>query len=290
MSTEESRSSSTEAHQHVDVGDDNLFTCTSGTGTPLLCMHGGLGLDHTYFRPWLEPIADDARVVLYDHRGNGRSTRPPSYDPMSIATLAEDAERLRAKLDLGRIVLLGHSYGGIVALQYALSHQDTLRGLVLCATAPCFDHLAGTIGQMEQRMTDAQRTAFTELGKPRPLDDRAFAEHARTILPLYFHRPVETVLDVMHRCIHYSGAAYAVSMRDWLPAFDVRSRLHELRIPVLVVSGAQDWITPPAIVEDLASKLPNAELHVLEGSGHYPFVERQQQFTTVLRQWLRCLA
>jgi proline iminopeptidase len=102
-------------------------------------QHGGLGLDHTHLHPWLDPLGDVLRLVYYDHRGNGRSDGP-FQKTWTHADLTADAEALRRELGLGRMVLLGHSYGGFLALDYAVRYPDLLSHLILVSTAPAVDY------------------------------------------------------------------------------------------------------------------------------------------------------
>lgn len=98
----------------VQLSDTELFFEPFGQGHPVLIMHGGLGLDHTYFRPWLDKLADVAELIYYDHRANGRSARPSVIEGIGHETWAADADALRAHLGYDRIILLGHSYGGFL--------------------------------------------------------------------------------------------------------------------------------------------------------------------------------
>src|SRR5260221_3650966 len=81
-------------------------------------LHGGPGIDHSQFVPWLTPIADAAQLILIDHRGNGRSSRP-RVETRTLANMADDLEALRKTLGLGRIVVFGMSFGGVLGLSYA---------------------------------------------------------------------------------------------------------------------------------------------------------------------------
>src|SRR4051794_5275320 len=110
----------------AQVNGTELYYTTHGHGRPLLVMHGGLGLDHAYFRPWLDALGDVSELIYYDHRGNGKSARPTDWSGVTHATWADDADALREQLGHERITLYGHSYGGFLALEYALRHADHL--------------------------------------------------------------------------------------------------------------------------------------------------------------------
>jgi pimeloyl-ACP methyl ester carboxylesterase len=101
------------------IGHD-VFCTTNGHGRPMLLMHGGSGLDHTYFRPWLDILSNQVPLIYYDQLGQGRSTRPQSYEGISMGTWADEADALRVFLGFDRIILLGHSFGGFIAQEYAL--------------------------------------------------------------------------------------------------------------------------------------------------------------------------
>lgn len=116
----------------VDVNGFKLFYRIFGTGANiLLCLHGGPGGIHDYLLP-LGKLGDDRiKVVLYDQLGCGKSERPPDTSRYTIEHGAEDVEGLRRALDLGSINLFGNSYGGALALQYALKYQRNLKKLVV---------------------------------------------------------------------------------------------------------------------------------------------------------------
>src|SRR5436309_15050531 len=120
-----------------------LFYLEVGKGVPCLVMHGGLGVDHTQFRDGLDPLGDVLRLVYYDHRCNGRSGRPP-IETLTLEQLADDADALRSHLGYERVAVLGHSYGGCLALQYALRHPRHLSHLVLVGTTAAWDYTEDT--------------------------------------------------------------------------------------------------------------------------------------------------
>src|SRR5262249_34696747 len=127
-----------------------------GEGPAVLVMHGGLGLDHTYFRPWLDPLGARATLVYYDHRGNGRSARSQPLDDVDHATWADDADALRAALGNEQVIALGHSYGSFLALEYAVRHPGRVAKLVLVGCAPKFDYPDVVMANAQKRGTPEQ--------------------------------------------------------------------------------------------------------------------------------------
>jgi pimeloyl-ACP methyl ester carboxylesterase len=121
------------------LNDTELFYVEVGEGLPCLVMHGGLGGDHSSLHPWLDPLGDVMRLVYYDHRGNGRSGRPRS-DSITFEQLCADADALREHLGFEEIAVLGYSFGGLVALEYALRYPERISHLILLDTAPTFDY------------------------------------------------------------------------------------------------------------------------------------------------------
>jgi proline iminopeptidase len=262
-----------------------LFTESVGQGRPMVVLHGGLGFDHTYFRPFLDPLGDELRMVLLDHRGHGKSGRPP-IETLTHDQLAADVEAVRADLGLGKIVLFGHSYGGFIALEYAIRYPDRLAGLVLACTAPAIDYSDEIMANAKQK-GDAKQLAAA---------DRLFANEVRTdedlratwadVFPLYFVNYDPALAAELDRKGSYSGAAAHRAFGDLVPSYNVVPRLGEIRVPTLILSGRHDWITPVAQGERLQRGIEGSELVVFERSGHYPFIEEQPKFLAAMRSWL----
>lgn len=271
----------------AQVNGTELYYETIGEGPPLLVMHGGLGFDHTYFRPWLDQLSDVVQIIYYDHRGNGRSARPADWSGVSHATWAADADALRAHLGHEQIILLGHSYGGFLAMEYATRYGDRLKGLVLSCTTPCMDYPEVIIGnaaaRSSQQVADELVAGLTNLSD----NDEDMAAMIGTIMPLYFHRPDADVVQGFGGDTVFSGPAYAHSFGTCLPTYDMRGKLGSISAPALVISGADDWITPTAQgAARIVPELPNAQFVEFQHSGHFPFVEEEERFMQVMREWL----
>lgn len=268
------------------IGGHDLFHVTLGAGRPVLVLHGGLGLDHTYLRPWLDPLADQAELTYFDFSGNGRSERIDLSATGHDHWVAE-IDALREFLGHERITLLGHSYGGYLAQEYALRHPERLSGLVLVNTAPVLDHGDVILANARRRATPEQlRVVEQDLFRPLGSDEE-WREVWRTVLPLYFHRYDPAIGAALDREMHYSVEAFNVGFSRNLQTYDVREGLWHVAVPALVTGGADDWILPPAQgAFRIAERLRRGRLEIFRHSGHFPFIEEQARFLEVVRAWL----
>jgi proline iminopeptidase len=165
------------------LDDTELFYVEVGEGLPCLVMHGGLGFDHTGLHPWLDALGDVMRLVYYDHRSNGRSGRPPS-ETITFERLCSDADALRGHLGFEEVCVLGCSFGGFVALEYALRYPERISHLILLDTAPALDYSDEIEANARRKgATDEQLEAIAASAE----DEAEFWRLWKLIEPLYFH-------------------------------------------------------------------------------------------------------
>ena len=243
-----------------------------GGRTPLVCLHGGPGSTHNYFRP-LERLAEERLVVLYDQLGCGRSDRPEVEWNLAIFT-DEQLQHLREELGLDRIHLLGTSWGGMLALEHALARPDAVSSLVLSST------LAST----EEWVVEAKRLSDLIEGD----DDKVLAEFERR----HFYRGAGEPLELVRMREEKNSAVYEAmwgpnewTMTGALAGWDVRPRLAELQMPTLILRGAHDLSTP-AISKTLTDGIPHAREVVFAESSHTPVLEETERYLRVVREFL----
>ena len=258
-----------------------LYYVTAGEGLPCLVMHGGLGFDHTYLHPWLDPLGDTLHLVYYDHRGNGRSGRPPQ-NRLTYQQFAADANALALHLGFDKVAVIGHSYGGFIALEFALRHPERLSHLILLDTAPRFDYVS-EIEANARRMgaTDEVMAVLHEEW----LTNEAMRERFPMIWPLYFkHFDAEVGRRLLENTIvSVEGRA----REGETEAYNVAPRLGEIYIPTLVLVGREDFICPPSQAHILHEGIANSELVIFENSGHLPYIEEPEPFFTAVRDWMK---
>ena len=275
------------ARLFVDV--DGARSVPSGTAMAerpvLFVLHGGPGCDHSYFKPWLDALTDVAQLVYVDHRGNGRSERtgPATY---TMAQMADDLEALRQLLGYERIQVLGHSFGGMVALTYATRYPGSLEALIPATTAASYEFRAQAWEIAAARATPLQMEMLPRLFDGVIATEAEHDEWWRACLPLYFHRADDTICSEMLGREHAQLEVVNYMMASQIPGYDLASQLPAVSAPTLVVSGRHDWVTPVSQGEVIASGIPGARLEVFEDSGHFPFIEEQDRFLQVIADFI----
>jgi len=264
----------------ISVNGAELFYESIGSGAPVLIMHGGLGLSHDYMRPYFDQLETTNTVVYYDHFGNGRSEKPEDYAEMTFERLTSDAAELMSALGHDTFTLIGHSYGGFVAQEFAANYGERLEGLVLIDTVPAFDYPPTITGP------EANMAAFGKLFTQPMADNEDWRATWNLVAELYFHEWDPTVGADLDARTQYEYRAWNAS-GALLGSFNTLEKLPNIETRALVIAGRHDGITPAdAGAERIAGLLPNATLMVFENSGHYPFIEEEAAFFETLSGWL----
>src|SRR5262249_7187725 len=149
----------------VDAHGVMIYYKSIGNGPPLLVLHGGPGASHDYFLPYFLPLARHYRVVFIDERGSGKSEKLEDARRYTVENMVEDAEAVRQALLLGKVALLGHSYGGVIAQAYALKYQSHLSRLLLCSTFSSTKGLNDVFVRMKEKMAPELRERIDKMEK-----------------------------------------------------------------------------------------------------------------------------
>ena len=247
-------------------------------------LHGGPAMDHTYYKPYLSPLADDMQLIYVDHRNTGRSARIP-VESCTIEQMADDVEALRQYLGLGKVHVIGNSFGGMWALTYALRHQESLDKLVLITTAPSYGFYEAAKAEAARKGTPEQIAAVPKVFEGEIDNDDALSAWWEVMKPLYYRHWDDKYSEGKERS-KPNAELMSYLWRNVMPSYDVSSRLGEITVPTLVLGGRHDWVTPYQQSEIIAAAIPGSELVIFEESGHLPFVEEQDRFMAVVRQFL----
>lgn len=270
------------------VNGATLFCETLGEGAPCLCLHGGPGTDASGLRRSLAPLAEalGLQLVFWDHRGHGRSEWVP-VEQCTQDQLVADVEGVRQALGLGRVHVLGISWGGFLALMYAARHPASVRSLAVVGAAASGDFMRRAEDNARRQATPPQWTAYQALWDGSLTDDESFRRAFDTIRPLYFFDKRLAADSVAAR----SDTRYRLAVRRFVieheyARYDCRGELPRIACPTLVAVGRHDWICPVDQAEEIHRLVPASTLAVFERSGHAPQVEEREAFTEALRELL----
>ncbi|MDP8963810.1 MAG: alpha/beta hydrolase, partial [Cyanobacteriota bacterium] len=213
------------------------------------------------------PLSKKAQLVYFDHRGQGRSARG-AKETYTLENNVEDMEALRQYLGLDKIVVLGSSYGGMVALSYAVRYPKNVSHLIVIATTPDARFLQRAKEILAERGTEEQKAIAQRLWDGNFENEEQLREYFQVMASMYSvtHDPniVSKGWDRAILSVDAINVAFAGFLRD----YNVLDQLHKITSPTLVIGGRHDWICAPEYSEDIARAIPNADLRIFENSGH----------------------
>ncbi len=253
---------------------------------PLLCINGGMLYSHALLWPAFGPLAAGRQLILYDQRGRGASAVPPAIRSSRIEYDAGDAVAIREALGIARWDVLGHSWGGGIAMLAASRDAIGVRRLVLAdAVGATSSWIPSLHPDALARLEGAEYEALAAID-PRMLhadDPAVHSEYSRAIYPAYFaDHDLASLFSPPH---HASATGAAVAARLRREGYDWRSSIQAIASRTLVVHGAQDVI-PARLAHETAALIPRATTLIIDGAGHMPFFERPEEFFSAVRGFL----
>ena len=271
----------------IPVGKASLYSRDIGRGKPLIVLHGGPDFDHSYLLPDLDRLADAFRLIYYDQRGRGMSADGVQPDDVTLASDLEDIDRVRQHFQLESTALLGHSWGTVLALEYALRHPTRVSHLILMNPAPAStsDLAVFRKSYLEKLGPDGDRQRTIAAGAAyKEGDPEAVVERYRIHFKPALARPqdYEKLMATMKAAFVRQGKGGIIKARavedrlmreTWeVESYDLHPKLRALKIPTLVIVGDHDFF-PVAIAEHIAQAIPNARLVTIKDCGHFAYLE-----------------
>jgi proline iminopeptidase len=277
----------------VDAHGVLIYYVAFGKGSPLVIVHGGPGADHTYFLPYLLPLARTHRLIFIDERGSGRSQRLQDASQYTVENMVEDVEDVRQALKLGKISLLGHSYGGVLAQAYALKYQQNLTHLILNSTFPSTRQMNEVLAREKAQMPADKLKRLNELetaglfGKGEAWEHGRYpAEYAALAwgpgyFPFLYGARPDSTYDPMGGLTTTSWELYRVMWGEHgefvidgnLKSVEYVDRLSTIHVPTLIMAGNHDECDPSLSLE-MSTKIAGSQLVILPNSGHMNFVDQ----------------
>ena len=278
---------------YLDFDQGKIYYETYGKGEPIIVLHGGPGSSHNYLLPQMLKLAEHNQVTFYDQRGCGKSTDTP-YDKkyISHAQFVDDLDALRKALGYEKITLLGHSYGGLLSMKYAIKYPDHVKSMILVDPSP--STLAGNMAFMKEfskRIVSVKRAVdpTKELSDKEKYDVALMAKQMKALSSMYFYNP-EKAKELTMYCTQDFLKGYWKTFDILWPLytteqFDLRPALAKLTIPTLIIHGDHD-IIPLSTVNETHSAIPKSELVVIKDSDHYTYIEKPKEFFDAIDEFL----
>jgi proline iminopeptidase len=289
----------------VDANGVLIYYIEFGKGAPLVVLHGGPGADHTYFLPWLLPLARTHRLIFIDERGSGRSERLQDVTKYTIENMADDVEAVRVALNLGKIDMLGHSCGGVLAEAYALKYQQHLNHLILNSTFASTREMNEVLAHEKAQMPPDKLARLNELEKAGLYGKGEMWEHGRYTAEyetlawgpgyfpfLYGARPDSTYDPAtgnaptnweLYREMWGSDGEFIIDGN--LKSVEYVDRLPTIHVPTLMLVGDHDECNP-SLSNEMHQKIAGSKLVILPNSGHMNFVDQPEMWQKAVNGFL----
>ncbi|WES88417.1 alpha/beta fold hydrolase [Dickeya fangzhongdai] len=272
----------------IVVNGATLVYAQAGESHPqtIIILHGGRGIgDHRGdFQAFL-PLADRYHLIAYDQRGCGRSSLTP---PLTFDQLVDDLDAVRRQLAGDKpVIVLGGSFGGMIALSYALKYPQGLSHLILRGTAPSHHHEAQAVANFKARLHKAPSASLAMIDKlfsDRVTDDVELRLIWLALQPLYYEQFDADAALERTRTLSLHAATHNALFAD--KAYDLRHRLTDIQTPTLVVVGGEDWICPPEQSRLIAEGIPGARYLEIAGANHPVHIEQNARVLAAIRAFL----
>ena len=282
-----------------------IYYMQIGAGQPLVILHGGPGASHEYLLPYLLPLARNNRLIFIDERGSGRSQKIEDPSGYTIENMVEDVEGVRVSLGLGKINLLGHSYGGVLAQAYALKYQDNLDHLILCSTfhstskmnAVFRKELGAMPAETRDKILAMEKAGLYGKGKDYeknryPEDYMKMAWGEGYFPYLYQNHPDPNYDPVedgkiswdLYRVMWGSHGEFVIDGN--LKSVEYADRLGILHVPTLIVVGDHDECDP-TLSREMNALIPKSKLVILPKSGHLTFIDQNGMFLQTVGDFVK---
>ena len=276
---------------YVEAENAKLYYKSIGEGEPIIIVHGGPGLSHNYLLPHLNSLSENNQLIFYDQRGSGMSEANVDSESITVNEFVKDIELIRTHFGFGKIHIIGHSWGGYLAMKYAINNPNNVRSLLLVSSN----------GATEKSLKDYDRIrAETMTSEDSKLMSEIFASEEFKLADLntikslvrMFFKPVlyeVSYIDSINFGINEYTAKNLFKIFGLLSnnrkGYDLTEQLKYLNIPTLIIHGNDDPLLPKH-ARILHETIAGSELVILEKCGHFPFVEQPESFMTATTDFL----
>jgi len=276
----------------IDVpGGRVWFRSVGEGGPPLLCLHGGPGFTHYYLEA-LEGLADRRQVIFYDQLGCGNADRPDDVSLWTVDRFVEELAQVRAALELDDLHLFGSSWGGMLAMQYALDRKPSLRSLILCGSPAsmirwvrdCDELLAAQPEETRRTIREHENAGCTACPEYQAAILGFYRKHVCRLRP-WLAGLERSFAEAGYQVYNTMNGPSEFTVTGTMKTWDIMDRLGEIAIPALLIGGRYDECTPAHMAE-MHRRMPGSQLETIEDASHLCFAEQPEVFNSLVNAFL----
>ncbi|MBX2913704.1 MAG: alpha/beta fold hydrolase [Cyclobacteriaceae bacterium] len=275
----------------VNVNNVEINVRTIGKGSPILIVHGGPGLNHSYFLPHFKELESKYQLVFIDQRACGKSSGNLDSTQMTIDWFVRDIEAVRKELKLGKVSVLAHSWGGLLGMLYAARYPQNIRSLIIS------NSVSPKQGEYDQQInqTVSGRYSYEDSTlRSQTINSKAFKEGDLEVYKILFKISFKQT---------FKEQAYIDSLNLYLPSdfhqkrktldfmskelasYNFYPQLKRIKCRTLIIHGDYDAI-PVDLAQNLNRSISLSQLFVISNAGHFPFIEQKRVFFDLIERFI----
>ena len=274
-----------------EINGTHLYVKVVGSGEPILIIHGGPGLNHQYLFQSLVPLAGQYQLIFYDQRASGSSDLELDAELVTLDNFVKDIDGLRSSFAIEKINIMAHSWGGLLGMKYAIENPNRIKSLILVNSVGASSKISDRANQvLAKRFTDDDNRRRIELMESEALKLRE-PQAIESLMKIGFKHQFynDLFLDSLHLSLdgnYMKSSQLLQNLGKEMSNFDYHSDLKSIECPTLLIYGSYDPLTELA-GQKLNESIVNSELKVLDDCGHFPFIEKTDEFGKTVRSFMQ---
>jgi proline iminopeptidase len=277
---------------YIQTNGIKTFYKIIGEGKPLILVHGGPGMAHNYLVPKFKRLAKNNKLIFYDQRACGKTSGEENPDQITIKNLVEDLEALRVYLGVGKINLVGQSFGGLLALNYATKYPQNLKSLIILESAPgSSEYEVEFKNTINKRLTKKEKEKQSQIKKSEGFKNFDPDYHIKYYLSLFkayfydtsYHKELD--FNYFTRKMLKKNAISDPMFDKYFNNFDIHDKLKKIYCPTLIIHGKYDPI-PYQAIEKIHQNINGSELILFDKCGHFAHIENEEKYFSAIEKFV----
>lgn len=269
---------------YIKTEQDSLYYEIYGKGKPIVIVHGGPGLDHSYLMPQLKNIKSGYSLIFYDQRGTGKSSGKLDSNSINVRKFVLDLENLRRELNIPRMIILGHSWGTFLAIKYSIMYPENVERMILAdPIGASYECMAPFVANREARRTKKDSIELNGI-----MNSDGFKKSELFVMKRFAKLFFKSYFSDQSKIDDLNLDFTEKTAQNFLPivslfystllTYDIKKELTKVACPTLILH-AQDDVFPAEFSREIHKLIKGSKYVVIKHAGHFPFVEAPQIFT-----------